>query len=113
MTDIPNLLAASIKYKPMVDIPLLSNWMSGLATPIQIVNKLFMLSITLGAMLAVFMFVWGGLQMIIATDNATAITKGKSKMKNAIIGLLMLISTYLVLSTINPQITSLEFMSGL
>jgi hypothetical protein len=111
MTDISNLLAASIKYKPMSDIPLLPNWISGQATPIQLINKMFMLSITLGAMLAVFMFVWGGLQMITATDDSGKIIAGKEKMKNAILGLLMLLSTYLVLSTINPQITSLNFIS--
>ncbi len=104
-----DLLAASIKYTPMTDIPFLTDWATGDATAIAIINKLFMLSITLGAMLAVFMFIWGGLQMIIATDQASAITKGKEKMKNAILGLLMLLSTYLVLSAINPQITNLEF----
>jgi hypothetical protein len=110
---IERFTAAAIEFRPMTDIPFLESWnpsgsFSGSAD--QVFNALFTFSITVGAMLAVLMFIIGGLQMIVARDNPTAISKGKTRMKNAILGLLMLLSTFIILNTINPQLTELKFL---
>ncbi len=105
-----SLLLAAVGYTPMTNIPFLNTSTSsgGLSTPVDLLNALFTLSITIGAMLAVFMFIFGGLQMITARDNAGNVTAGKKKMANAVLGLLMLLSTFIVLTTINPQLTELK-----
>jgi len=108
-----NLLAAAAQFQPMTEIPFLNSKLTGEAGDASAVfNALFKLAITIGAMLAVFMFIWGGLQMITARDSAGSVGAGKTKMTNAIMGLLMLISTFVVLNTINPQLTSLALFKG-
>ncbi len=110
----PTSLLAAIGYTPMTDIPFLEINVSSdiLSTPTDLFNALFTLSITIGAMLAVFMFIFGGLQMITARDNAGNVTAGKQKMTNAVLGLLMLLSTFIVLTTINPQLTELKIFGS-
>ncbi len=106
MIDIQYMLAAT--FEPMTQIPFLKESLAGVdGGATAMFNALFKLSVTLGAMLAVFMFIWGGLQMIMARDSAGSVGEGRKKMSNAVIGLLMLISTFVVLNTINPQLTSL------
>lgn len=109
-------VVAAVNYAPMTDLPFLSKWSPGAefgGSPIEVLNSIFMLAVTLGAMLAVFMFIWGGLLLITAVDNASRRGEGKAKMQNAVTGLLMLLATWVVLSTVNPQITSLKLFAGL
>ncbi len=105
--------AEPIDFSPVTDIPLLDSWTPGETINASVgaenvFNQIFSLSIRIGAMLAVFMFIWGGLNMIMARDNASNITRGKEKMKNAIFGLLMLLSTFIVLNTINPDLVDIS-----
>jgi len=106
--------AAEIKsFTPLTNIPLLESWQPGEefeGSTKGVFNQLFSLSIRIGAMLAVFMFIWGGLHFITARDNPTSITKGREKMKNAVFGLLMLLSTFVVLNTINPELLNISFL---
>ncbi len=109
--------AEAVQFTPLTDIPLLDSWNPGETVQVAdsasgVFNQLFALSIRIGAMLAVFMFIWGGLNLITARDNAGNITKGKEKMKNAVVGLLMLLATYITLNTINPQLTSLALFGN-
>jgi len=110
MIDIQYMLAAA--FEPMTKIPFLEESLTGSGGATAMFNALFKLSVTLGAMLAVFMFIWGGLQMIMARDSAGSVGEGRKKMSNAVMGLLMLISTFVVLNTINPQLTSLALFKG-
>ncbi len=113
MISIDNLLAAAVKYTPMTDLPFLDETvLNGANGATGMFNSLFTLSIVIGAMLAVFMFIWGGLQMITARDSSGSVGAGKTKMTNAVMGLLMLVSTYVVLDTINPQLTSLTLFGN-
>ncbi len=120
MTELPlltDLIAAAVQYTPMTDLPFLDAWQPGSQMRdtdiVSVFNALFTLAMVIGAMLAVFMFIWGGLQMITARDSAGSVGKGKEKMSNAVIGLLMLLSTYVVLNTINPQLTQLSFLKNI
>jgi hypothetical protein len=102
-------------FIPMSNIPLLESWQPGQSfesDTSNVFNQLFSLSIRIGAMLAVFMFIWGGLNMVMARDNASSITEGRRKMKNAVFGLLMLLSTFVVLNTINPQLVNVSIFDG-
>lgn len=70
-------------------------------------NNAFEYLISIGAALAVGVFVWGGLRYL--TSSAGVSTEGaKDKMQNAVLGLVMLLATWIIFNTINPQILSLE-----
>lgn len=46
---------------------------------------------------ALAMFVWGGVQMIIAAGNSEAFKKGKTTVVNALIGLAVILCSYLII----------------
>ena len=71
-----------------------------LSTYIQDAINLF---IALSAVSAVFMIVWGGLEYM-TTDSWKGKEDGIKKVKNAVIGLIMVLSTVLILKTVNPQL---------
>jgi hypothetical protein len=66
----------------------------------------FMLSIA--AVLAVFMLVISGIQMMAAAGNVGMIDSAKKKIWNAIGGLLLIALSFLILRTINPQLINLQ-----
>lgn len=70
-------------------------------------SKLFAFSLSIGAILAVIMIVWGGYYYMFK-DSFAAKLNAKEKLTNAVIGLLLLLGTYLILYQINPQILNLS-----
>ncbi|HET8581364.1 MAG TPA: pilin [Candidatus Paceibacterota bacterium] len=67
----------------------------------------FNFAISLGALLAVIEIAFGGWQYMTA-EAFNKKSDARKRIQNALIGLLMLLSTILVLNQINPQITSLS-----
>jgi hypothetical protein len=61
-----------------------------------------------GALFAIVMIMISGLQWSLGAASSESIGKAKSRLKNAIIGLVLLMSTYLILATVNPQLLSLQ-----
>lgn len=111
LTIIPiqQVLAADSTYTLLEPLPDVMN--SG-ATPQPEVNlttyikDAINLLIALSAVAAVFMIVWGGLQYM-TTDSWGGKSAGIEKLWNAVIGLLMVLSTYLILHTINPKLVDI------
>ncbi len=66
----------------------------------------FNLMIALAAVAAVFMIVWGGLQYM-STDAWEGKSAGISKLKNAVLGLLLILCSYLILRTIDPRLVTI------
>ncbi|MDP3981017.1 MAG: hypothetical protein Q8Q33_06380, partial [Chlamydiota bacterium] len=64
------------------------------------------LLIALAAAAAVFMIVWGGF-LYMTSSIAAVKTDGIAKATNAVIGLLMVLASYLILRTINPRFVEL------
>ncbi len=65
---------------------------------------LYYLIITIATAAAFGMIVYGGMEYLTSAGNESRMTSGKEKIKAAIIGLLIIIISYLVLETINPQL---------
>ncbi len=53
---------------------------------------------------ALVMFVWGGIEYMLAGDKDPG--KAKERMKNAVYGLVLALTSYLILYTINPDLVS-------
>jgi len=47
---------------------------------------------------ALAMFVWGGIQMVIAAGNSEAFKKGRTTVINALIGLAIIFCSYLIIN---------------
>jgi len=92
-------------YVPVVNIPGLS---VGKADPVNFLRQLFLIGLTLTAFLAVVMIMWGGIQYM-TTDAVSGKSEGKTRIRNAIFGLLIALLFLTVLGTINPQLTQFKF----
>lgn len=73
----------------------------------ELLNALFGITVAVAAMLAVIMFVVGGFQYM-ASEALNSKGEAKSRMQQAILGLLIVLTAVLVLNTINPDITMLN-----
>ncbi len=70
-------------------------------------NKLYAYLIGAAVILAVIMIVWGGLEYS-TQDSVSKKSDGKSKIYNALFGLVLVLSPALVFSIINPKILELN-----
>ena len=67
------------------------------------VRYLFNLLIAIAAVSAVFMIVWGGLQYM-TSDSWSDKKGGREKATNAVLGLLLVLCSWLILRTIDPRL---------
>ena len=70
-------------------------------------NKLYIYLIGIAVILAVIMIVWGGLEYS-TQDSVSKKSDGKSKIYNALFGLVLVLSPVLVFTIINPEILKLN-----
>jgi hypothetical protein len=85
---------------------------SGSLTFAQYANNIFTLSIVIGAMLAVAVLVFSGITYMVS-EAIPQKDWGKRKLKQALWSLLILLGSYLILSTINPNLVVFNFNSGI
>ncbi len=102
-------LALSTPFVPLADYsgsPQLNTVMTSNSLP-QYLNALFQFSLSIGAILAVVMIVWGG-YLYMSSDIWNKKALAKQKITDAVIGLLLLLAIYLILYQINPDILNLN-----
>lgn len=71
-------------------------------------SNIFILSLGIAAVLAVFMIVVGGVQYAATSINPSAKEAAKKRIWGAISGLLIILGAYLILYTINPDLVNLN-----
>ena len=74
----------------------------------QLVQYFFNFSIAIGGIAAFAMLVLGGFRFLTSAGNPTAQKDAKDIITSAIIGLLLLLASYLLLEVINPDLLMLE-----
>ncbi|OGG65028.1 hypothetical protein A3C94_02165 [Candidatus Kaiserbacteria bacterium RIFCSPHIGHO2_02_FULL_55_17] len=95
-------------FVPLAPIPGLTDVQptsGGLAT---FFNNLYKFMIGIAAALAVIMITWAGLKIALNRDNVSTIMDSKGTIYNAVFGLVLVLSPYLVFSIINPSILNLS-----
>ena len=104
------LALAQSEFVPLAGIPgLTDNLPSGSPGIADFLNNLYKFLIGLAAALAVIQIVWAGLDIaIFHKDAVSAITEDKGKIRDAIFGLILVLSPALVFSIINPNILNLS-----
>ncbi len=99
-------------YKSLVELPLPKGVAiegEGGYTTQDFIRILYALSISAAALLAVVKIIFGGVKYMlsdIVTDKAGA----KKDIQGALLGLLIVLGAFLILNTINPQLTSLSLI---
>jgi hypothetical protein len=74
----------------------------------DIVKYFFNFFIVLGGLAAFAMIVWGGVQYLTSAGNPTTTGLAKEKITSALIGLLLLLGSYLLIQVINPDLLVLS-----
>ncbi len=68
----------------------------------------FNLAIAVGSLIAVVIIVMAGFELLTAPGDVGKIGSGKSKIKNALLGLVILFGSWVLLNTINPQLNTIK-----
>jgi di/tricarboxylate transporter len=76
--------------------------------PIAYIRMLYQLLISLAVVVAVFMIVLGGIRRMTAGGNEASVKAAKTMINQALLGLLLLTTAYLILYTINPNLLKLD-----
>lgn len=61
-----------------------------------------------GGVIALFMFVIGGIRYVLSTGNPERMVNAKNQIIGSLLGLLIILSSFIILNTINPQLTNLS-----
>ncbi len=64
--------------------------------------------IYLAGIIAAISFALGAVQYIISLDNPTASSSAKDRMKGSILGLLLALSSFIIIKTINPDLANIK-----
>jgi cytochrome bd-type quinol oxidase subunit 2 len=75
--------------------------------PAEYLTKIYTISVGVAVALAVVMIVYAGIIYISSGDNAGKQKEAKSQITQAIFGLILLLASYLILRTVNPDLTDL------
>jgi len=98
---------AGIDYKPISVVPGLTPKEGTPLTLEGYLNRMFVFSIGAAAVLAVVQITLGGIEYM--TSSAVgSIENAKSKIWNAVIGLLLILSTFAILNQINPDLVNIR-----
>lgn len=73
-----------------------------------IVAWLYTFFVMISGLAAFVMIVWGGVQWMSSQGNTTQITDAKDKIQKALLGLLLVLASFLILQIINPELTLLK-----
>lgn len=74
----------------------------------DIVAWLYVFIVGISGLAAFVMIVWGGVQWMTSQGNPTATGDAKDKIQKALLGLLLVLASFLILQIINPELTLLK-----
>ncbi|HVT75370.1 MAG TPA: pilin [Candidatus Paceibacterota bacterium] len=95
------------EYTPLTTIPGAFTANQPVSNPVDVVKNIYGISIGIAAILAVCMIIWAGVQYT-TSEAIGQKTDAKSKWQHAIIGLLILLSAYIILRTINVSLVNID-----
>ena len=99
--------AANAEFVPLVGLPGITNIKT--ATLAEYVNAVYLVFIGLGALIAVVRISWIGVKYSMS-DSVIHKIDAKKEILGALLGLAILLIPYIVLTAINPKLTSLEVL---
>ena len=76
--------------------------------PVAIVGNIYYFALGIGGLLAFGSIVYAGIKWAASQGNPSSISDAKDQITQAALGLVMLMGAYIILNTINPQLTMLQ-----
>ena len=81
---------------------------SNTATAADFIVYIFNLAIAIGTFIAAIVLIIAGVNYVSSRGEPAKIESAKSKIKNAFLGLIVLLSSFMILNIINPQLTTIK-----
>lgn len=81
------------------------------AAPGDLIASYYQFALLAGVVLAFGVIVYGGVKYVLAVGNPSTQSDARDQVTQALLGLLLLLGAYIILNTINPNITSLSLPS--
>lgn len=78
----------------------------------DLVSRVVLILLTVSGLVAVVLIIIGGFQMILSRGNEESAKKGKQTLTYAVIGLVVVIMSFAIVSIITGTLTSNSFMTG-
>lgn len=101
---------SAVSYTPLAPLPLGKGGESlGTYTLSSYLSGMLKLIIALGGAVSILMAIVGGVQFVASGIAPNAKNEAKGRITNAFIGLAIILSSYLLLNTINPDLVNLKF----
>lgn len=101
---------SAVSYTPLAPLPLGKGGESlGTYTLASYLSGMLRLIIALGGAISILMAIVGGVQYVASGIAPSAKNEAKGRITNAFIGLAIILSSYLLLNTINPDLVNLKF----
>ncbi len=105
--DVSSRSSKTISYTPLEPLPGgFDKLQTGDLAPY--IRSGFKLAILLGGLLAVVMLILGGISYMVSAVSPDAKSKAKKRIVGALWGLLILLGSYILLNTINPQLVNFK-----
>lgn len=97
--EIPTLQFSKITREgQVINVPYLADYIAGV----------YKYAVGIVSLVAIIMIMVGGLRYLTAGGNASAVTSAKEMISGAVVGLFLVLGSYLVLFTINPDLVSFK-----
>ncbi len=74
--------------------------------PAQWINYIFVFALGLVGLALIYAFTRAGIEWMLAGENSSKVSAARERIKKAIIGLLILLGSYIILNTINPDLVN-------
>ena len=74
--------------------------------PAQWINYIFVFALGVVGLGLIYAFTRAGIEWMLAGENSSKVSAARERIKKAIIGLLILLGSYIVLNTINPDLVN-------
>jgi hypothetical protein len=95
-------------YKFMVPLPTPSGTATSTSGIVNYLMILYSFLFGIAGVLAMGLIIYSGFQWVTAGGNHSNISQAKARISNAILGLIILLSSWVILQTINPNLTKLK-----
>lgn len=101
---IQEVIAATID----ISIPCISCEYADNSSPVGLIANFYEMAIALSGVLALGMIIYAGIKRIIGANNPKEVSESNDIIYNALLGIVLLFGAYILLNTVNPQLTKLE-----
>ncbi len=85
--------------------------LTGESTLLEFIDYVFRWGILLGGLAAFVILILAGFQYLTSVGDPVKMQEARNRIRDAILGLILLLSTFLILNTLNPELTTLVMPS--